>query len=320
MRKKAGIRTCLRAILRGLSAGLKAERIDKDTVKIGDLILPKTSFYELLGIFKDEKVVYEANGLYYWIWKKEREELLKDYQEYKNRDEYEVKLKHSKELLNPQLPTELTPRELLGRSNVIVSLTGYEQYVLQHLKTGYPEVYEKYLILQKLEGEVKTIERKMWGQVDDFLETYGFKLVEDISQLTPGGMEIYAHGVRSVIMHCFERAKVVEDGKVKLVGAISINMEKDVTDDAQFLKVHYWYITKNLKLGDKIVEALECVLNSMDIRATYEELENARKELSEAYFNYRHEIQWLGLKILHGEPLKGSCDLCPKVVIGRNAT
>ena len=72
MRKKAGIRTCLRAILRGLSAGLKAERIDKDTVKIVDLILPKTSFYELLGIFKDEKVVYEANGLYHWIWKKER--------------------------------------------------------------------------------------------------------------------------------------------------------------------------------------------------------------------------------------------------------
>lgn len=44
---------------------------------------------------------------------------------------------------------------------------------------------------------------------------------------------------------------------------------------------------------------------------------NDEKHRDEAYFNYRKSVEWLALKVIHGEPLKGVCDICPKTTIGR---
>jgi hypothetical protein len=49
-----------------------------------------------------------------------------------------------------------------------------------------------------------------------------------------------------------------------------------------------------------------------DIYAQYEEWQKGNEK---AYFEYEKKIEELLMKVKHGEPLKGYCELCPRVEI-----
>jgi hypothetical protein len=34
-----------------------------------------------------------------------------------------------------------------------------------------------------------------------------------------------------------------------------------------------------------------------------------------AHFNYRKDVEWIIFKTKHGEPLRGYCNLCPRIVV-----
>jgi hypothetical protein len=64
------------------------------------------TLYAIRDILSGAKLIFEEGGKWYYTCKKEKEELLKDYQEFKNKDEYDTKLNHSKNLLKQAIAEE----------------------------------------------------------------------------------------------------------------------------------------------------------------------------------------------------------------------
>jgi len=125
--KKGGVRAYLKAILVELNKGLQPVRVGNDVI-VGDIRMPKSTFYELIDLLEEVGLIYKEDGKYYWRWKKE-------YQEFKTLEEYKVRLEHSKELFKecyiPPFSSELIPPRF------------EDENLLQHLKTGYPDIYEE---------------------------------------------------------------------------------------------------------------------------------------------------------------------------------
>ena len=58
--------------------------------------------------------------------------------------------------------------------------------------------------------------------------------------------------------------------------------------------------------------------HSEDLNCLYEEFVSVTKEIRKSYDLFSNKLQPVILKVLeHGEPLRGNCDLCPKITIGR---
>jgi hypothetical protein len=68
----------------------------------------------------------------------------------------------------------------------------------------------------------------------------------------------------------------------------------------------------------EVKELIYGLVRSENVENALREVDIAVKQWSEAYSNYKKDIEWLALKVKHGEPLKGYCDLCPRVVIKHN--
>jgi hypothetical protein len=302
MSREGGVEKYLPTIFRALNDGLKPER-HNDYEKV--LGVPKTTFNRILKAIKDSGLIYEENGVYYWKWRKEKEELLKEFQQYKTPAEYRLKLEHSKMLLKP-VPSE--------DGRVKVDVRAYEnEFLIQHLREGYPEVFEKYLKLQELRERRKHEDERLWDSIERFFIRHGFKPIDSL-QLE--GRQVYSTGLYNTVASFLKGLEVVVDGKIRLKGTIAINREKDVERN-DYLRIRGNALSKNFETEDEILRTLEEAVNNKGIRLAYEEARNAEKEYSETDFDYRRDIERLALKVLHGEPLRGSCDLCSKVTIAR---
>jgi hypothetical protein len=271
------------AMLRALKReeGLKPERVG-NKVRVENVEIPHGTFYRYIGKLESDKIIYEEGGRYYFFWKKEKEE----FQQYKTSEEYRVKLEHSEKLLRSVLSDIM---------NVYVN-----ELIFQHFKTGYPELYEKYHKLQELGKKWEQEKKLLQDSIKKFFIEHGFQCVDSLV------LDLY-EDVTSLLRDL----EVVVEGKIRLK-----DNAHDLSLEAMFkrmmFKEHYtehWWAT--------ILEAI----NDKSIRLAYEKAMNAEKKYNESIhevdFAYRKDIEQLALRVQHGEPLRGSCDLCPKVTIER---
>jgi len=286
--KKGGIRKYLPVVLEKLKDGLEPKELDKrfrdNRDKSG---IPHDTLYEIIKILENSGVIYrEEDGKYYFIWRKE-------IQEFKTKGEYEAKLRHSEQFLKKTLEKDKIKywERLISDENFI-----------QHLKTGYPEIYELYMEFRQFEKAIKNEENICKKLIEEELRKFNFEVVKNIDE---------AKGKR-INYTIYNLLKVYFDRLLKLGYSISISADpsgivKDVTSG--------YGLSCDESMAREIEKIVNELLKSEKLRDAYNKLRELELRKINVYYNLKSKIEFLMEKIKHGEPLRGYCGLCPHVKI-----
>lgn len=251
------------------------------------LKIPHKSLYRVLNCLNQLGVARKgSNGK--WV-------LVRDWQVFKNGHEYYVRLQHSTELL----------KELVSPSELVSPYTQESlkenTYVLSHLKTGYPPIYEMYKDWKEAEVPCEEAIKSFRESVRKLTEEKGFKISEHGEEVDRKWVNshIYELVERYLRFGEYEKMNIVLDGKY-------------VKDCCSGL-----ILTTAQNLLEDVRELVKELLSSKEVGKNYQKMATARKDRDEKSYKYEKELGWLALKVKHGEPLEGWCSLCPKITIGR---
>jgi len=291
---KGGIRKCLPVILESLKKGMDIEAL-RDTEECRH-----DTLYALKDILHDAKLIFEEEGKWFYTWEKEREELLKDYQEFENMDEYLVKLNHSKNLIE-----EVTSKnDPYGCSFDTAKWQENDtfKYFLQHLQTGYPDIYDFWKEMELHYKNVVDIFCEFYKEIEEIALKRGFKLIKLPHDWIPHKEGKFVYGWR--ISNLKERILQIPFGG-----------DDDVMQPLE--KILKYLIEPNGcedELGDLINDF--CCLEGMN--DLYWEFLNCRGGIDLDHSSFLMKVWPLIMGVReNGEPLRGLCDRCPKVIIGR---
>jgi hypothetical protein len=217
---------------------------------------------------------------------------LEHWQVFLDGEGYKLKLEHSRKLME----------KFIERSDVIRPMQWdmTNPHVLQHLQSGYPEAYGKYEEWVKSEEAHREAEEAFEDAVSDFAARKGFKVV-DYEKLEAEG--------RQVSHYVFGAVKAYLEFKDWEKMRIVVKEEK-VWDDYRGVA-----LARGGQLVKDVEELLKGLLGSEEVRKAFARLEEAERRKSEALHNYEEELMRLALKVEHGEPLRGFCELCQRVVV-----
>jgi hypothetical protein len=176
-----------------------------------------------------------------------------------------------------------------------------DPHILQHLQSGYHEVYGEYEEWVKSEGALREAGEAFRGAVRDYAARKGFEVVEPVKPEA---------GKRQVFSQVSQVVEAYLQYKDSREVRVALDQEGVVRDE---------YTGAPLARGGQLVKEVEGLLkdllNSEEIKKAFAKLEEARRRNLEAFNNYREGLLRLALKVEHGEPLRGSCELCPRVVV-----
>lgn len=227
-----------------------------------------------------------------------RYEVVREWQEFKNESEYRVKLEHSRMLLG-RIIDYVEGKELLPtppRGDYV------NEYLLQHIESGYPDIHKQYCDWMKKEDLLKEKRKDFEEKVKKIADERGIKLVDDLARAGDKGL------YRSHLLRVIEGyLRYDELDKMKIIWK----------DDYVWDEYKGLALTKDKSLIKDVEGLIRNALSSADLAKAFDQMKDAEKRRDEAYFNYRKSVEWLALKVIHGEPLKGVCDICPKTTIGR---
>jgi hypothetical protein len=245
--------------------------------------------YRIIDCLENIGVVGKGDdGKYGWV---------EDWQVFLDEKGYRQKLSHSRELLRPLIGgLEQPSRISISEEQVLTN-----KFLIQHLQSrnGYPVIHTEYEDWQRIEEACKKAREAFKEAVREDAAKNGFEIVE-YGKLEAGKKQvsnIYEDVEGYLRYGGLENMKIVwKDGQVQ--------------DDYRGLAL----AKEEEPVGE--VEKLLCdLIGSENVKKAFEEMEKAAKQRDEAYFKYRKDVEWLALKAKHGEPLKGYCDLCPRIVI-----
>jgi predicted transcriptional regulator len=253
------------------------------------LRIPRSTLYRILGCLQDVGLVRRGeDGRYEWA---------EDWQTFLDGEGgYQLKLKHSMELMKPLIEGLEGSERLPSVKPAFLS----NERLLQHLRSGYFKVYTKYEEWRRSEETLAKSEERFKGMIREHVASHGFEIAPH-ERLEPGRRQVSDHVYRAV--EGYLRAGGSEEPRV-------VYEDGEVWDS---------YTGLSLAKGEGLVEEVEGLLkdllSSEEIKGAFKEKEEAIWRRDEAFFNYSKEVEFLALKVKHGEPLKGFCELCPRVVI-----
>jgi len=149
-KERGGFSKYLAVVLEELKRGLEPRKLDDRNNKNG---IPHDTLYRIIRLLKDSGIIYKGDdGKYYYTWRRGIREFSKE--------NYEIALNHSKQFLLDSVVkgseirlSELMkdpPRERIHEKIKVEKLIE-NKYFIQHLETGYPEIYELYKKWKSLE-------------------------------------------------------------------------------------------------------------------------------------------------------------------------
>lgn len=324
-KQRGGIRKCLPVVLEELKKGIDIGALrDKGDCRHDTL-------YVIRDILSGAKLIFEEGGKWYYTCKKEKEELLKDYQEFKNMDEYSVKRDHSKAILKKAIQDNGSTDFNIYR---FVSSADFK-YFLKHLETGYPDIYNMWIIMENnepemeekyllLEEELRKIAKEKYVELRELpspIKTV--KVGSIIMKSETANLRDKIRAMPEDVFSCFERYLfyMLNKEEFEVIGDWDPvknkwipRYETGYTDIILDGKIHrgHW---SEWEVMDYFIKP--CT-QSEDLNRLYEEFVRVTKEIRKSYDLFSNKVQPVILKVLeHGEPLRGNCDLCPKITIGR---
>ena len=160
-KKKRGIREYLPIILKKLKIGLKPKDLDNRFNQDG---IPHDTLYEIIKLLDQSEIIYkDDDGRYYYIWKK-------GIREFSGKN-YKIALNHSKRFFTQEFSEKLL-MECVIQGNSLLKLDDdrllYDKYFIQHLETGYPEIYEIYR--KWLENKTDEVYSELEARINFLLE------------------------------------------------------------------------------------------------------------------------------------------------------
>ena len=216
-----------------------------------------------------------------------RLEWVEDWQIFLDGEGYMVKLNHSRELLKPITPDEWDLYIL------------HDKCLSQHLQSGYPEIYREYEEWLKYGKSCEEKQKMFRDAVRGYAAEHGFEVVE-YGRLEEGKRQL-SHLIYHAVefyLGCKTEVKVAwKDGEVWVfwIGVLAL--------------------TRDEGLAKEVEELLRGMIHSENIARAFREMKEAGELRDKARFSYEKDLEWLRLRVRHGEPLKGYCDLCSRVVV-----
>lgn len=289
-------------ILEALKKGMDIEAL-RDTEEC-----KHDTLYALKDILHDAKLIFEEGGKWFYTWEKEKEELLKEYQEFKNVDEYLVKLNHSKNLLK-NVKSTIEPRGF--STEEAIKFIGNDDFIyfLQHIKTGYPDVYRdceslKFYALRMMENF-----EKLNKELKEFAREKGLEL-----KPFSGGIPA------SYFLDSEYKGHITAEQKIRNFMYAYRELPSGIFGDLEKY-LNYFIRSEDLvrDLEDSYEASIETIFCSEG---------TGREQLGRSIDNDNDNMLFISTEEFRpiiirvfedGEPLRGICDRCPKVTIGRKS-
>jgi hypothetical protein len=236
-----------------------------------------TSCLEAIGVVRKR-----GDGRLGWV---------EDWQIFLDGEGYMVKLNHSRELLKPFIERSRSELTVIGERDL------RSKYLIQHLQSGYPEVYREYEEWLKSEKNYEERRKMFEDAVMGYAARHGFEIVEY------GRLEAGKRQVSHLIYDALE-SHLRYKTEVKVAWK-----DGEVWDEVGVA------LARDEGLVREVEELLRGMIRSENIARAFREMKEAGELRDKARFSYEKDLEWLGLRVRHGEPLKGYCDLCPRVVV-----
>jgi len=272
-----------------LGAVSKIVRILKErgSMSPGELLrevgVTKRTFYRALGALRDAGVIREESGFYYWYEHLETAE-------YQSEFEAEQALNHSRNIASGlQHLLERNVRDYAGGG---LGRAEYAEYALTHLRTGYSGTYKDFQEAENVKRQTNENENKLIENIKAKLialslrvsyPTYVPEIVlADIKEVLRGRKPYFITDLK------------VEDEKVKS-GAYA-----DLAKKEEFQSLKQFIIKEEM-----LKENMEYCRGILEMEHEYITL----------WQRFRKEIEVLLMQVGNGMPLKGGCQICPKVKV-----
>jgi len=297
------------AMLRALKReeGLKPERVG-NKVRVENVEIPHNTFYNYIGKLESDKIIYKEGGRYYFFWKKEKEKLIKEYQEtikeyqeFKTGEEYRAKLNHSRFLI-------LDVSRDLNRTDVDPEALDFSKalensFLRQHIETGYPKTQP---LLQKREELKKKVDEywaRLKSRVKEEAEKEGWKIIPLSSrqELKEDAKEAYDDKVLYILT-------MIWGGELPEVRAET---------RGDWITLGGLEVARGRSLAKEVEALFEKLAGSEELKKLFEEYSKARGELNANETEIEGELKTMAAKVRDGEPLRGNCERCSKVIIER---
>jgi hypothetical protein len=258
---------------------LSPKELEKEVNK--EIEISRKQLFRILSLLKEMRLIKQDGDKYHYF---------EPWQVFKNRDEYEIKLKHSKILLEPLIISNFRSADI------------YDKNLLQHLKTGYLEIYRKYEEWKSYKGKYIKSKKKFNKKIEREAYRNGFEIIKYEKMINKGKQlsDSLYELIEGYILH----KDYKEENIVYRNGCVC----------DEYMGV---VLAKNQEFIKDIRIMISTLLSSNEIKQAFKEMKKLKKQKDEADINYLKDITRLALEVKHGEPLKGYCPLCPKVTIGR---
>ncbi|RLI74302.1 hypothetical protein DRP04_14835 [Archaeoglobales archaeon] len=299
-RRKGGIRIYLKGVFERLNAGLLPSEV-KD--------VPKSTLYDLLNLLKECRLVYEdEDGKYYFAWRKERKEIeekwKKEREEILNRffypfapQDYERKLEHCKNLF--EIEGKFVLDSPAGIESFVWRMLEEEKeelrssprkYFLQHIKSGYPEIYKLYERWKELLKEVDEAWKAFSQEVNE-RAAKKFTVSEK-----PREDEKVVWQLSQAVEKCIHLRRV------------------DVREEGGFVWVYNLTVSKDESIIKDLEEFIRGCIESEpgELYRKYSELLAQRDS---TFVRLKYSIESLAVDVKHRRVLEGHCEKCPPVTI-----
>ena len=259
--------------------------------------IPHDTLYDIIRLLERVGIIYknEDDGKYYYIW-------TRYFQYFENWHEYQIKLKHSENLINEvEKRIKRSPGEAYGTTEIVRErhLSLNNDFV-DHLKTGYPKIYELYEDLEEKNRILQEKEEEFINFIKNKIKTSGFEIIDRKEKDRKG---VY-HGIIELI--CL----YLRDRKLGLCDPVKLFVDEDTIRDERYLALGIAPSSVELK---ELEDTINSIISDKDVINLYDELKSLESERDGIYYELKKNLERLIDKVKNGTPLKGWCDNCPKI-------
>ena len=180
----------------------------------------------------------------------------------------------------------------------------YKEEFIQHLKTGYPEIYKLYEEWERKKREVI----KKWDEFKEELskeiENRGFKIVP--SNSSPIEDRVVFKRIHKMFRKLFDK-KIGKN--IKIDEQVKLEVKNEQIYCSLYLAGP---ISPNPSIKDELEKLIKDLLNSDKFIKLYKEYDKLKKRREEIEKELYGKVRQLAKEIELGMPIKGYCDSCPE--------
>jgi hypothetical protein len=179
------------------------------------------------------------------------------------------------------------------------------KHFMQHIKLGYPEVYEKIKELRRFEKSAKEKYDRFSEAVEEAIRREGFEPVGHPRDLKPDGKQVYSNNVASLIGGIFQGI---------YGGCGSIKAEAGVNVCGyQCVGIFGVGISRNENLAGELEDLIKKLAGLEELKKAYVKYLKEGKNVYCKWIEVEDLMKHIAWKALHGEPFKDWCDGCPRI-------